>query len=279
MSNVDKKPAFSLARIVKQRDAIASALLPYVDGNICGTVFHDLFEDVLEKLPDTISYGALFESLRCLAGCQLTKKTAGEWAWRLAGNVRQLVDNKPVTPWTRQISDELMPVRVERVLADKKREINGYTFFCRVLAGSACPIIFPQFLNNRSCMAVARAVGFTAPWGNMPYTNGLHFADLIFYAHVEAEKSRETPYFRKISATSSMIKHNRERLELRCRSKPCPRGYSHDCHVCHIGYDQCVGGVFPQTLVEQHCKKCGDTNFVPPTDNLNICYNCGKSSS
>jgi hypothetical protein len=214
-----------------------------------------------------------------LAGCNFDRRTAAEWAWRLAGNIDALAAGQVVIPWTAQLGDELVPIRIERVMPDTRKDMLGFTFFCRVLSGSSCPMLFPQFLNHRSCAAVAQSVGFTAIWGKMPYTAGMYFADLIFYAHVEAERSRETPYFRQISASPAMIKHNRARIALRTRVTPCPRNFLHECRSCHIGYDQCLGGVYPKSLVQRVCPKCGAVTFEEPDADPKICYDCANKDA
>jgi len=279
MAESSRSANFNLSKLYKLRNKLISeTFAPYIDARISGQVFHDLYEDVAAALPARAVTGAVFESLRCLAGCNFDRKTAAEWAWRLAGNIDALAAGSAVIPWIKQLIDERVPIRVERVIFDTKKDLQGFTFFCRVLAGSPCPLLFPQFLTRRSCAAIAREVGFTASWGKMPYSSGLYFSDLIFYAHVEADRSRETPYFRQISASPSMIKHNRRRIALRTRAEPCPQNFIHECRNCHIGYDKCLGGVYPKSLEPRECPNCGAVTFIEADAAPQICYDCANKT-
>jgi hypothetical protein len=267
-----KIKGFSLGRVISRRDQIFThALQPHIGSQIVANAIQDVADAVMHYLPATASRDALFESIRLIAGTPLTRTLAKELAWRLAGNVDLLIEGQPVRPWVRQLKDEAVPVRVERMRLAHKRDKQGWTLFCRALAGTPCPTMFPQFFSKRSCYVISRAIGFT---GNYVFSTPLHFVGLVFVANIEAEKSHETPYFQTISNTSGLLAQNRSKIEVRCRVKPCPRGFTHACDKCWLGYNECPAAVHPQTLVQRDCTGCESAAFFEPDDVGPLCINC-----
>jgi hypothetical protein len=272
---VKKNKVFSLGRVLDRRDKIYSrALAAYYDAHLVGETLRDICADILIELPQTVSRDALFESLRVLAGTRLTPKDAKLLAWRLAGNVDRLMAGEPVLPWTRQLRDEIVPVRVETIRAGKRKDAAGFTLSCRALAGTPCTLLFPQFVSTRSCRAISRTLGFSASRGRYPYSTPYHFVNLVFFAHIEAARSHETPYFKQVSCSSSFVKENRAKIEVRCRAKPCPRGFKHPCIKCWLGYNECPAGIYPRSLVERNCPQCAKAAFFEPDSGSLICINC-----
>lgn len=270
-----KTKGFCYRRIIDRRDNLFThAFQPYIGSRLVGDTVRDVTNDVLGQLPQTVSRDAVFESMRVLAGTTLTRAGAKELAWRLAGNVDQLIEGNPVHPWVRQLHDEAVPVRIERLRHSNRRDLKGWTLICRALAGSPCPMVFPQFFSDRSCKAIARTLGFSAPWGRYPFSTPLYFVGLMFFAHLEAERSHETPYFKTVSNTSGLKKQNCAKLEVRCRARPCPRGFTHDCAKCWLGYNECPAAIYPQTLVQRECMNCATIGFFEPDDEGVICMNC-----
>lgn len=270
-----KTKGFSYRRVMDRRDRIfAHALRPYIGSPLVGTTVRDVTNDVIAQLPLTVSHDALFESIRVAAGTTLTASGAKELAWRLAGNVERLNAGQPVHPWVRQVHDETVPVRVERIRHVRKWDVPGWMLFCRALAGSPCPIVFPQFFSSRSCRVIAKSLGFSASWGRYPFSTPMYFVGLMFVAKLEAEKSNETPYFQTISNTSGLLSQNRSKLEVRCRARPCPRGYQHQCAKCWLGYDECPAAIYPKSLVQRECVNCVSISFFEPEDEGVICINC-----
>lgn len=270
-----KVKGFSFSRVRQRRDRIfAHALRPYVGARLVGETVTDVCNDILKELPVTASRDALFESIRVMAGSTLSQREAMALSWRLAGNLDRLIRGERVLPWTRQIKNEVVPVRVERIHADKRRDNPGYTLHVRALAGTPCPMVFPQFFSRRSCSAIARALGFSASWGLYPYKTPMYFMGLMFFAHLEADRSDETPYFQKVSSSSGLISLNRPKIEVRCRAKPCPRGYQHECAKCWLGQDECPAGIYPKSLVQRECTQCVNMGFFEPDDEGTVCLNC-----
>lgn len=272
--------AFSRTKIFARRGRLFAALAPYLDREVSGAALYAIVDALLADLPSTVSRNAVFESVRALTGTILSRKVAGTLAWRLAGNMDRLIAGEPVLPWTRQLFDEQVPICVERIVPTKKRDQFGYVFHCRALAGTSCTELLSQFFSNNSCRAVARAVGFsTNSWGPLQYGGvGLHFVNLLFFAHVEAARSRERPAFHRVSASSSMLKYNKDILLVRCRAEPCPLGFEHPCMGCFKGYDECSFATHAKTYTEAECRVCGTVSFFDPEQEGVMCVNCRRAN-
>lgn len=268
---------FNYSTIKKRRNNIAAFLTSnYLNQPITADNLYAITNELLNMLPSTVVATAVFDSVRVLSGTTIDRRFAQEFAWRLAGNVDRLVDGHPVSPWTRQLEDEVVPVRVERVVPTRRRQDFGFLFYCRVLAGTSCPMQLNQFFSARSCKILSRVVGFSnTPWGAHQYGGvGQHFTNLMFFAHILAERSYDRPAFQNISISSSMLKANKALLDVRCRTKPCPTGFEHPCANCHIGYNECSYAVHPATFVEQHCRSCNTLSFFDSDDPGIMCVNC-----
>jgi hypothetical protein len=270
-----KVKGFSYRRLVDRRDRVyRHALRQYVGSRLVGGVLTDVCDDVYRELPQSASRDALFESIRVLAGMPLTQRAAKELAWRLAGNLDRLNNGERVLPWTRQIADETVPVRVERIQSEKRRNEPGYILSLRVLAGSPCPLVFPVFFTRRSCATISKTLGFSAPWGNYPYSTALHYVGLLFFVDIEAAKSHENIFVASVSNTDSLVNENRSKIEVRTRARPCPRGYQHECTKCWLGYNECPAAIWPQTLVQRECTQCQKEEFFEHDDQGTVCLNC-----
>lgn len=271
------KTKFSYVQTIKRRNQLFEhVFIRHVGANIDGTLLNTLANDALNYLPQRVTKNAIYESLRVFAGTQLTHKAICEIAWRLAGNVHRLIDDTPILPWTQQTEDELVPVKVERVVAAKRKDKLGYYFSLRCVGGSPCPMEFSHFVSRVAAKVLSRTVGFSGnTWGKHPYAGvAPHFTGLLFFAHVEAARSREKPYFHKVSASSSMVKHNRELLDVRCRAKPCPLNYRHNCVDCHMGSDDCIFATHRQTYDIRLCHNCQKEAFFDPKSPAMMCIRC-----
>lgn len=267
---------FSKKQIFNRRAQFLEILRGYTDQHVVGNVIYEITDSLCAVMPPTVSRNAVFQTIRLLAGTQLTAKAAAKLAWRLAGNIDVLSAGEPVVPWTKQIQDEIVPVCIEKVVPLKRKDKHGYVFHCRALSGTPCAEVFTQFFSANSCRAISRVVGFsTNSWGPHQYAGiGLHFVNLMFFAHIEAEKSRDKPVFHRVSVTSSMLKANKSLLEVRCRVHPCPQNFQHSCVNCFMGYNECAYATHPKTYVEQHCRTCNAVSFFDPDNPATMCINC-----
>jgi len=271
---------FSRKQIFTRRAQLFEILRGHIDQSIVGNTIYEITDSLCSALPPTVSRNAVFETIRLMAGTQLTAKPAAKLAWRLAGNIDLLIAGEPVVPWTRQMRDEIVPICVEKVVPMKRKDKHGFLFHCRALAGTPCAELFTQFFSANSCRAISRIVGFsTNSWGPYQYAGiGMHFVNLMFFAHVEADRSRDRPSFHRVSITSSMLKANKSLLEVRCRVKPCPNEFQHSCVNCPVGYNECSYATHAKTYVETHCRICNTIAFFDPENPAAMCVNCCKSN-
>lgn len=271
---------FSRKLIFNRRARFFAALAPYIDLTVSGDVLNRMVEALLDAAPPHVTRNAVFESVRALAGITLTRKEAAAFAWRLAGNIPALVAGQAVTPWAQQLRDEVVPVCVERVVGSRRRNKPGYILYCRVLAGSPCSLVIPQFFYADSLRAISKVVGFsTNSWGPMPYSGvAVYFVNLQFFAHLEVDLSRTQPGFRRVSVSSGMLKANKNILAVRYRTRPCPFNYEHSCANCFKGYADCGFAVHLKTYVEAHCRTCDSPSFFDPEGPGLMCVNCAKAS-
>lgn len=268
------KKRLSLSRIFKQRDKLLQTIRPYTGLTLTANTLRDLTDDIYRVLPNYVSHDAVFETCRTLAGAELDKKTAAEFAWRVAGNIDLLLASEPIIPWTRQYADEWMPIQVTRVDAASRRHNSGYMFECRTLAGSYCPGVFTQYLSRASCAAISRRVGFSK---NRPYTNGLYFTNLRFWALIEAARSTESLHFQQVDCAPAMQEHNRKIIAIRTRAEACPQQYDHPCERCIVGRDSCVAAIFSRQLVKKHCEVCSADSYFDLERSDRVCFLCWQS--
>lgn len=270
------KKKLSLTRIFKQRDKLFQSLRPFLDKRIVAGTLEDLTQDVYRALPPYISHDAVFESCRTLAGSELNRKVAAEFAWRLAGNIDVLNAGNPVIPWSRQCQDEWLPVQVMRVDPARSRSKHGYSFQMRVQAGSACPMLFEQFMSKASCAGIANIVGFSRA---NPYTNSAYFTNLRFWILAEASKSEETIYFHKVDCSPAMQAHNKQIIAIRARTLPCPNNFDHPCEHCVVGYDTCAAAIFAKHLEQATCKNCNRQAYFDTSRSAELCISCWTSNA
>lgn len=275
-----KNLPFSYRRTLERRDKICQlALRPYINMPLTGDTVADVAKDVMAVMPANTPKGAVYDTIRVLAGTTLTRKEVAALAWRMAGNMDKLLAGHPVLPWTQQLADERVPVLIEKVVMARRKKMSGVVLHCRALAGTPCPMLFTEFVTLRSCSAISRALGFSAPWGPFPYSTPMYFVNLMFFAHIEAARSNIQPSFVKVSASSSMVKENRTKIEIRCRARPCPQQFTHSCAFCWLGYDNCEAAVHPTTYVVRECTECKTGGWFVPGEDSMICQQCRQASS
>lgn len=270
------KKRFNLARMFRLREKLFLAFKPFIGTQIVGQTLRDLFEDGLKALPPTVASDAFFESVCALAGQELTRQLALDFAGRIAGNVGMLINSLPVFPWTRQIRDEWVPVQVVRVDPARRNNRDGFIFHCRALAGTPCGMLFEQFLSRGSCAAIAHVVGFSR---TMPYSTAQHFANLRMWVEVEAAKSAESPHFQQVDCTAAMKAYNKKLIGIRTRAVPCPRNFAHPCEHCELGYADCPAAVFPLRLEKKLCPSCEQEAYFDPARNTAVCMGCAYAGA
>lgn len=261
----------NIRRVFKNRNKLFQALSPYTEFTITAETLQDVVTDLCKALPNNVSRDAVFESCRFLAGLALTRKLAAEFAWRLAGNLELLLRGTPVIPWTRQITDEWLPVQVTHVDPAFRRGTPGQLFRLRAISGHFCPGVFEQFVSRGSCVAIARTIGFSRA---LPYSNPSYFVNLRFVGYVEAAKSVENPQFGPVACPPAMKAYNKRIISIRVRKAPCPRNFEHLCDTCPINADSCSAALFLQGLTARYCSTCNQIKPFDITRSEELCFAC-----
>jgi len=272
---------YNLKNVFRLRNRlIQDVCLPYYHCTLEGEGFRDFVEDIWRALPAGTSLGAVFESLRPIAGKELTMPLLEEIMWRLAGNPGPLKDGHPVGIWTEQVQDEWMPVQAVRAVPGLNyKNQPGYFFTFRVLAGKACPSYIHKHWTRPACAVAAMHMGHSKKWGKYPYRNAQQLVGLRLYVLVTPKLSQQgSPGFFKTECPPSCVKHNREILSVRLGERPssCPRGYIHDCHKCTVGYVECIGGTHRENYVRSFCSHCGQLSVFDPENTTATCVPCAE---
>lgn len=236
---------------------------------------------LLERLPDGVRYDTIFESIRYLAGQELTEVEGMRAAWRLAGNLKRLKEGHAVPPWAMQRDDEWVPLQVLRVQKSRnQKDVIGCAITVRAMAGTPAPLKITHFWGSKIARFVSGKIGFSAPWGKYPFKNVEDLVGLRFYGLVEAARSREKPEFHEVACTDSMCDWNRKQvLKLRLRvGMKCPANFDHACHLCPYGYDRCTAAVHALTFTAGPCANCGNQQAAFDPENTSPhCVMCAEA--
>ena len=271
-------PSFNLPQVFKQRDRLINKVFERYEGlTVDGGVVQSIVTRLAWCLPAGISRDVLFETVRYLAGREMTDVESARLAWRIAGNIRLLKSGTPVSPWVVQTRDEWVPLLCLQALPGRNRRNNiGTNFTFRILAGTACPVKTSVFWKSGLTRAISRRMGFSAPWGEYPFARPSELVGLRLLGHVEAARSRGSPVFFRVECSSSMQKWNRDAvLKRRFRKEPCPHNYSHHCHQCVVGFTECSAGTHRYTYEIDQCDGCGTAEALfDPELNSPHCVQC-----
>lgn len=278
--------AVNLPRVFTLRDQLYAACLGLPGLTVDAEVLADLAERLSSQLPG-VPPAVLWASVRDHALVELSQDNLYDLCWRLAGNLDRLRAGLPVRPWVGQPTPEWAPVQVLSVETFERRDRNGTgrtpVARCRlrVLAGTACTAeLSPVWTVRFIWTMVAPYVGFTRPWGKLPYTDPLELTSLRFQVELDAEFCRDGPGFEKIRCPSSLEKWNRDIMRRRWREQPgfdCPIGAPPEqipCYRCPRGYQSCPVACHPQDYVKQACSRCGKLSWFDPEGPSDRCVNC-----
>jgi len=271
-------PRFDANRILRLRDRLVDEVFYERYGTeLCGEQLIAVADHAQQLLGPQVRSSVVYESLRPLAGVVLTEKTCDDRSWRLAGNQHRLRDGLVAPPWSTQNEDEWVLLQVLRgALSRNRRGDVGLRFDFRVLAGSPCPMVLTKFWSNAQCMFVAREVGFSRFQGKYTYSQGDQLVSLRLLGRLEAERSRERPFFHEVAASAGCLRWNRELLKLRFRYIPCPNNWTHECHECVVGYESCDGATHPRNYEWRHCTHCNKENYFDPDLSTVSCVDCDR---
>ncbi len=189
-----------------------------------------LTADLAAALPQ-VPRDPLFETVRQLAGVELTPQLCLRFAWRVVGNIERLQAGQSIREWQVQFGDEWVPLQILTASPTRnQREELGFVFTFRVLAGWPCALIVDRFWSRRFCYVLSRQLGFTRRTGKLPYTDGRQLVNLRLLGKIEAAKSLQRPFFQELHCPPNCREHNQRLLAKRLRLEPCPQNFTHACH-------------------------------------------------
>jgi ferredoxin len=266
-------PGYSLPQVLVVRDRIVDRSQIHVGTVLLGDYYEDWLALAHSAVPD-IPLNTLRLSSRSLLDRELTLEKLGEFAWRMAGNLKTLRAGQPVTAWGMQAIEEWMPLYVGRARPGRnRRDEAGHWLTFRVMAGSACPLEVRRFWTWPMASFVSDRLGFN-PRANRPFPGADHFVGMLLYGLFEPQLSEDRPGFHQVRVSAVMLAHNVNLIKGR-NEKPCPTfGYLHDCAGCTIGYDRCPYAVHAQTFIRQHCITCGRADALFDPDQPEHCLDC-----
>lgn len=272
--------SINVSEVERRRDDIVARALRVQIGQ--PVIIERLVDSVIGMLPAGVPYDAVFESVRYLAGRTFEEVEAIRLAWRIAGNLRLLKVGNAILPWSLQREDEWAPFQIIQIARTRNsKDKLGFDVTSRVMAGTAAPLKVISFWSMNVTKYVAFKLGFSKPWHNYPFKNAADLVGLRFYGLIEAARSRGRPEFHEVDCPQSMQKWNRDNvLKLRLRvGMKCPAEFTHKCHLCAFGYDQCSAGTHPKTYTLGFCSGCGqaDTPF-DPADPSPHCVACASTA-
>jgi len=269
-------PVYSIPNVISLRDRlITEVFYPRYQVEVQGDVFDSLVRDIAQRLPKSVSYDRVYETTRQLLGQTLTVELCASFAWTVAGNLDRMRAGLGVVPWAGQIADEWVPAQLVRVDhgMNNRHERGVYVKFV-ILAGTPAGKSTSRFWRQAMCSALSSRAGFSKPWNDMPYQAPEQFVNMRFMLHVVAEKSQEEPWFHEVQVTPSMRDWNVDILKRRYKKIACPKGWTHPCHRCVMGYRDCPAGTHAYTYENRFCADCGKTAPFDPESASLSCVIC-----
>lgn len=272
----------NLSHVFRLKQKLQQKAEPWLGKKFRREDLYDLAATWFLALKKQTPVEVVFQSIRHLIDREATPELLATEAWRLAGNLRQLQNLRDAGPWVRQEFDEWVPVQiVDCQVCRTRRKDLAAQFTGRVLAGTSTSMLIDFLWKHKFCKFISSELGFSAPWGKLPFTRmeelvGLRFYALMMRPTKDQEVKERRPWFRQVSAPPGLVTYNRTLIKRRRRIKfACPRGYSHPCHFCHIGYRDCELAVHPRTYVRDNCTACKQESwFDPNTVAMGVCVLC-----
>ncbi len=271
--NEPKIPSYSVGSVITLRDKLYESAHHYAGTTPIGEDFVRFCRSFSGSINHIGIKGtiAVDQSLAHLVSRELTAEMIYNASWRIAGNVKQIKDGRPVQPWTQASQPSWCPIQfmeMKRKEGDKDDVVWMETL---VLAGPACPSRFMKRLTIKACSYVASKSGFGPVWTQSAYRHPLDLVSMRMVALVSNDKYGTT--FTELRCPDSMKGWNKKTLSHRARiSLPCQFEFTHACRQCPVGYDRCQAAVHPNTREFKICMKCGDEYWHEPSGS--ICIRC-----
>ena len=280
--------------VLKRRTKLISSLNEFLSQRLEGDTFFVFVDRVQAALPDGISRNTIHHSVKYLLKKDLTPALLSEMSWRLAGNVNQLVGNKPVPQWTRQRNFEWIPAQVCEIQTVRKYKQLMHELVFQSLAGTIVPRKLCQSwsLKKTNYLATYRndkGLGFGfgrsrinnrgEQTGQALFYDIRQFYGLRCFLLLDPQRSCPDPFAIEVGHTHATMAYNKQLIVARDRSRsPCLKGLpdTAECYHCPCGTDRCVLATHSRTYVPGLCPRCQIQGFVDPAEleYHNMCLNC-----
>lgn len=267
-------PAHNITQVMKLRMKLVEYAEPFYGQPVTAQNFADLVQAARRLLPGELDQEVLRKSLQNLWHLPLARKDWDAAAWRLAGNLPRLRQGLPAPLWGGQPEPEWVPLQIDRVerRVRKKDETPGAVLTFTALAGTPTGCKIERFWTVRFMRRIKQDMGFSRghdaservhqgkSWivRNFPFRDSAEFVRLRLWGLFTPETCVSgKPGFMQIHTNSACREWNRKILVLRTRLEvPCPKGFSHPCHYCPIGYQECRAGCHRETYIYKTCAGC-----------------------
>ena len=144
----------------------------------------------------------------------------------------------------------------------------GCNYNMRIITGTGCPTDITKFWTSRFCSYLSSKMGFSKPWGKMPYRKQPQLVGLRFLGLFEPKLCQGKPDFEKVSFAPSLLTFNRKLIRAReeAPNGGCPYAFKHGCLACPLGNDQCGFklAVHPRTYEKSDCAACRSEAWFDP---------------
>lgn len=278
---------YKLKEILKLRELLREALeFEFLDKIPEQKSFERFVSLVQEILPGHVRYDVLEDSLRHVAGVRSTIELLDSVAWRMAGNVERLKQQRVVPVWHIQRTPEWVPTQIiscKRQRSQGKKSDLGAMFGFRALAGTSASLTMYKWWSLRMARYYSREFGYTRARGatpaRYPYTHPEQLVGLRVYVLVDPALCEDEPGFEQISFSPTLSKWNKDTISCRFRTMPgfiCPlgRGLDAPCHRCPRGFLTCRAGTHRQDWVKRLCPKCEKKTWFDPESTSDFCVDC-----
>jgi hypothetical protein len=300
-----QKPTYNYKRIMQTREKIRAALK---DANkpLLGDVFTSLVGQVKMALPVVVTLATVSSCLSVYLGRTLTTFDKERIAKRLAGNLDELVLQRPVLSWCDARKPEWSLVEVSKVEVVKKAKgpLNRVCF--DALTGSCAGYelsalwSFKKF-NYMAILQDDKGIGFGLTRAKLnkngddrssyTYSDYRQLVGMHCFALIDPHRSTTEPEFYTIGHSSGTMAYNRALFSKRSRLRsPCllDARVTYDCYVCPAGRDRCENAIRALSCTRLVCRSCKavayreprtDEDPVKKAGSSYLCFSCSRKVS
>lgn len=270
-------PVMSVSKIFALRDKIVE------NCDILGdTLTLEMIQDWSWQLARSLgaSQGVVFQSCRNLLNKLLTYEGLRQVAWRLAANQIRLQAGETVPYWQKQPKAEWVVLQfmegATKTHGFNERKQFGWDWQLVILTGLPAGQRQTYWLSTKQCASIGRIAGFTKSYGHRPWQHVTQLSGLRVACWITPpERQEQNLKLQTFDCTGSLRKHNLDLLNFRFRlSAECPNRWTHPCHQCHLGYDQCHAATHAKTYIQRNCVLCETPNAWFNPDKLDKCLAC-----